>query len=157
MLEPERRKLRLVDFMRAFSGLIQRHKIDLTRCLGHMSRQGEMKGCTSFIVSVAHNRSPCDSTMERLMKFSLSSCPSCAHKISKLSIFSSYGLGRYTAPVCSFLMDRSGNPQPSHPGQQGGSLQSQFGRCAAWSTDDPANLLKCVHNQSAIGVFQGHR
>src|SRR6202040_4176343 len=29
----------------------KRHKIDLTRCLGHMSRQGEMKGCTSSIVS----------------------------------------------------------------------------------------------------------
>jgi prepilin signal peptidase PulO-like enzyme (type II secretory pathway) len=41
-------------------------------------------------------------------KFSLSSCPSCAHKLSKLSIFPSYGLGCYAAPVCSFLMDRSG-------------------------------------------------
>ena len=35
-------------------------------------------------------------------KFSLSSCPSCAHKLSKLSIFPSYGLGCYAAPACSF-------------------------------------------------------
>src|SRR5271154_2888079 len=29
----------------------KRHKIDLTRCLGHMSRQGEMKGGSSSIIS----------------------------------------------------------------------------------------------------------
>src|SRR6266478_2578329 len=57
----------------------------------------------------------------------------------------------------SFLRDRPRDTQPSHLGKQRRSFQSQFGRCAAWSTDDPANLLKCVHNQSAIGVFQGHR
>src|SRR6202040_1071468 len=90
-------------------------------------------------------------------KFSLSRCPSCAHKISKLSIFPSYGLGCYTAPVCSFLMDRSGNPQPSHLGEQCGSFPTQFCRCAVRSTDDPAGLLQCFQNQSAIRVFQGLR
>src|SRR6202040_1271416 len=90
-------------------------------------------------------------------KFSLSRCPSCAHKISKLSIFPSYGLGCYTATACSFLMDRSGNPQPSHLGKQRGSFQSQFGRCAPRSANDPSGLLKCFHNQSTIGVFQRDR
>src|SRR5216684_6047928 len=90
-------------------------------------------------------------------EFSLSSGPSCAHKISKLSIFPSYGLRCYTAPVCSLLMDRSENPQPSHLGKQCDSFQSEFRRCAAWPTDDPAGMLKCFHNQTAIGVFQGHR
>jgi hypothetical protein len=42
---------------------------------------------------------------------------------------------------CSFVMDRSGDPQPSHLGQQGGSLQSEFRRGAMWSTNDPADLL----------------
>jgi len=32
-------------------------------------------------------------------KFSLSSCPSCAHKFSKLSIFPSCGLGCYIEHV----------------------------------------------------------
>jgi hypothetical protein len=27
-----------------------RHNIDLTRCPGHLSRQGEMKGCSSSVV-----------------------------------------------------------------------------------------------------------
>src|SRR6266436_5534853 len=36
--------------MRAFSGLIQASQVDLTRYLGHMSRQGEMKGGSSSIV-----------------------------------------------------------------------------------------------------------
>jgi hypothetical protein len=90
-------------------------------------------------------------------EFSLSSCPSCAHNISKLSIFPSYGLGCYTAPRLSFRMDRSGNPKPSHLGKQCGSFQSQFRRSAAWSTNDPADLLQYFHNQGAIRVFQSHR
>src|SRR6266853_1249112 len=81
-------------------------------------------------------------------KFSLSSCPSCAHKISKLSILPSYGLRCYTAPVCSLLMDRSENPQPSHLGKQCGSFQSQCSRRTARSTYDPAGLLKRFHDQS---------
>src|ERR1700756_589958 len=80
-------------------------------------------------------------------KFSLSSCPSCAHKISKLSIFPSYGLGCYTEPVCSFLIDRSGNPKPFHLGKQCGSFQAQFGRSAARSTNDPTDLLQCFYDQ----------
>src|ERR1700722_14564371 len=79
-------------------------------------------------------------------KLSLSSCPSCAHKISKLSILPSYGLGCYTKAVCSFLMNRSGNPQPSHLGKQCGSFQSQFRRSAAWSTNDPADPLQYFDN-----------
>jgi hypothetical protein len=54
-------------------------------------------------------------------------------------------------------MDRSENPQPSHLGKQCGSFQSQFHRSAAWSTNDPADLLQCFHNQGAIGVFQSHQ
>jgi hypothetical protein len=56
----------------------------------------------------------------------------------------------------SFLIDRPRDIQPSHLSQQRGSFQSQFRRCAAWSTNDPANPLQCFHNQSTIGVFQGH-
>ena len=41
-------------------------------------------------------------------KFSLSSCPSFVHKISKLSIFLSHGLGCHTARVCALLIDRPG-------------------------------------------------
>jgi hypothetical protein len=39
--------------MRTYSGLIQESPacIDLTRCLGHLGRQGEMKCCSSSIVS----------------------------------------------------------------------------------------------------------
>src|ERR1700758_514028 len=90
-------------------------------------------------------------------KFSLSSCPSCTHKSLKLSIFPSYGLGCHTARVNSLLIDRPRNPQPSHLGKQRGSFQPQFGRSAAWPTDDPAGLLQRFHNQSTIRVFQGHR
>ncbi len=57
--------------------------------------------------------------------------------------------------VCSFLRDRPRDAQPSHLGQQRGSFQSQFRRCSAWPTDDPADLLKCFQNQTAIRVFQG--
>src|SRR5579862_7674087 len=59
--------------------------------------------------------------------------------------------------VCSFLRVRSRDTHPSHPGKQRGSFQSQFRRCAVRSTDDPAGLLKCFQNQSAIGIFQSHR
>src|SRR6266566_2637223 len=59
--------------------------------------------------------------------------------------------------VCSFLIDRPGDTQPSHLAKQRGSFQSQFPRCAARSTDDPAGLLKCFQNQSAMRVFQGLR
>src|SRR5882724_875910 len=90
-------------------------------------------------------------------KLSLSSCPSCADTFSKLSTLPSYGLRCYTAPVYSLLKDRSENPQPSHLGKHCGSFQSQFRRCAARSTDDPAGLLQHFHNQGAIGVFQSHR
>jgi len=45
-------------------------------------------------------------------------------QISKMNIFPSYGLGCYTALVCSFLMNRSRDIQPSHDGEQCGSLQS---------------------------------
>src|SRR6266478_7707196 len=79
------------------------------------------------------------------------------YKFQKLSIFRSYACGSQSEHVCFFLMDRSGDPQPSHLGQQGGSLQSQFGRGTAWSTNDPSGLLKRFHNQSAIRVYQGHR
>jgi hypothetical protein len=48
--------------------------------------------------------------------------------------------------VCSFLRDRPGDTQPSHLGNQRGSFQSQFRRCAVRSTDDPAGLLKCFQN-----------
>src|SRR5690349_14439906 len=81
-------------------------------------------------------------------KFSLSSFPSCTHKILELSIFPSYGLGCHTARVYSLLIDRSRDPHPSHLGQQRGSFQSQFHRCAARSTNDPAGLCKCFQNQS---------
>ena len=78
-------------------------------------------------------------------------------QISKLSTLPSYGLRCYTAPVYSLLKDRSENPQPSHLGQQRGSFQSEFRRCAARSTYDPPGLLQRFHNESAIRVFQGHR
>jgi hypothetical protein len=63
------------------------------------------------------------------------------YKFQKLSIFRSYACGSQSEHVCFFLIDRSGDPQPSHLGQQGGSLQSEFRRCAAWSTNDPAKPL----------------
>jgi len=50
----------------------------------------------------------------------------------------------------SFLRDRPRDTQPSHLGKQRGSFQSQFRRRAAWPTNDPAGLLKCFQNQSAI-------
>ena len=46
---PERRKLRLVDSMRAFSRLIQASQ--LTRCFGNVSRQGEVKSGSKSIIS----------------------------------------------------------------------------------------------------------
>jgi hypothetical protein len=57
---------------------------------------------------------------------------------SKLSIFTPNGLGCDAARISFFLMDRSINPKPSHLGKQRGSFQSEFRRCAAWSTNDPA-------------------
>jgi hypothetical protein len=45
-------------------------------------------------------------------------------QISKMSAFPSYALGCYTALVCSFQMNRSRDIQPSHDGEQCGSLQS---------------------------------
>ena len=54
-----------------------------------------------------------------------------------------------------FLRDRPRDPQPSHPGKKRGSFQSQLGRCAVRSTDDPTSQLQCFHNQRAIRVFQG--
>jgi hypothetical protein len=79
-------------------------------------------------------------------EFSLWRCLCCAHKISKMSIFPSYACGSQREHVCSFLMDRPRDAQPFHLGKESGSFQSQFCRCAARSTDDPTNLLKCFHN-----------
>jgi len=52
--------------------------------------------------------------------------------------------------ICTFLCDRSRDPESPHFRQKRGSLQSQFGRGTAWSTYDPAGLLKRLHHQSAI-------
>src|SRR5207248_2117483 len=69
--------------------------------------------------------------------------------LSNLSILSCHA-----ETVCS-LRSGSQYPQSSNLGKQGGSFQSEFRRCAAWSTDDPRGLLQRFHNQSAIGFFQG--
>ena len=75
-----------------------------------------------------------------------------ANSTSNLGIFL-----RDAANVGPLLSCRPQDSQASHLGKQRGSFQSQFRRCAARSTDDPDGLLKCFHNQGAIGVFQGHR
>jgi hypothetical protein len=90
-----------------------------------------------------------------------------AHGVASVEVVSVVGVLRSMSVMamlrqlrvsdCFFLMDRSGDPQPSHLGQQRGSLQSEFRRCATWSTNGPGGLLQRFHNQSAIGVFQGHR
>ena len=64
-------------------------------------------------------------------------------------MFPSYACGSQSEHVCFFLMDRSGDCQPSHLGQQSGSLQSELRRCAARSPDDPAGLLECFQDQGA--------
>src|SRR5271169_4918722 len=56
-----------------------------------------------------------------------------------MRIFPPYACGSQSEHVCFFLMNRSVDPQPSHLGQQGGSLHSEFGRRAAWPNNDPAN------------------
>ena len=86
-----------------------------------------------------------------LADFQLYPCEA-ANSTSNLGIFL-----RDSGNAGSFLIDRSRDPHPSHLGQQRGSFQSQFRGSAARSTNDPASLLKCVHNQSAIRVFQCHR
>src|ERR1700722_14737723 len=48
---PERRKLRLRGFRAPPAASFKRHKIDLTRCLGHMNGQSEMKGGSSSFIS----------------------------------------------------------------------------------------------------------
>src|ERR1700722_8324936 len=57
----------------------------------------------------------------------------------------------------SLLRGRPRDTEPSHFGKQCGSFESEFHRCTALATDDPAGLLKCFQNQSAFRVFQGHR
>src|ERR1700688_1936764 len=71
------------------------------------------------------------------------------YKFQKLSIFPSHACGSQSEHVCFFLKG-SGDPQPSHLGKQGGSLQSQFGCCAAWSTNDPAKPLKRFNDHGTI-------
>jgi hypothetical protein len=53
---------------------------------------------------------------------------------------------------CFFLMDRSGDPKPSHFGQQGVRFSPGFSPAPR----GPPTLQR-FHNQGAIGVFQGHR
>jgi hypothetical protein len=57
---------------------------------------------------------------------------------------------RDSGNAASLLKDRPRDTEPCHLGEQRGSFQSQFRRCAARSTDDPAGLLKCFQNQSAM-------
>jgi hypothetical protein len=83
-----------------------------------------------------------------VQSFNRAAFPCCA-SISKLSIFPSYCRSQ-TEHVCFLLMDRPGNPHSSHLGQQGGPLQSQFGRCAAWSANDPAKPLQRFNDQDTI-------
>ena len=77
-----------------------------------------------------------------------------------MSMFPSYACGSQSEHVCFFLMDRSEGPQPSHHGQQDGSLHSQLGRCAAWSSHDPANPLQRstirVRSESSKVKLQQH-
>jgi hypothetical protein len=98
-----------------------------------LGRQGEMKGCSSSIVSGRPQPLPM-----RLHNGT-------AVTRSNLSI-----LPCHADHVGSFLRDRSRDSQPFHSGHQRGSFQSEFGRCTAWSAHDPANLLKGFHDQSMI-------
>src|SRR5258707_14557943 len=74
-----------------------------------------------------------------------------------MSTFPSYALGCYTALVCSSLMNRARDIQPSHDGDQCGSLQSLFGCGAVCATDHPSCLFKCFQNQRKICVIRGLR
>jgi len=68
-----------------------------------------------------------------------------AGRISHLGAFP-----RHAENVGSVLENRTRDSQPFHLGQQCGSFQSQFGGCTAGSANDPAGLLKRLHDQSAI-------
>ena len=94
----------------------------------------------------------CRSSRSRLLTSNSIPCAAARTTLQNLGIFL-----RNSRNAGSIPRDRPRDPQPSHPGKQRGSFQSQFRRCALWSTDDPAGLLKCFQKQSAIRGFQGHR